>query len=211
MSAFLFIFFSYILGSLPFGLLVTRLTKHIDIREHGSGNTGMTNVLRSVGIWPALVVLILDVGKGFLAVFLALKVYSSPSLEVLSGLAVLAGHNWSIFLKFQGGKGTATGFGVLCGLSPMTSIGVLVVCIPILVVFRYVSLGSIIGAISSFCIMLTLVLFGTTSQLSVPSLIYLLYPCFGAQMILFKHRGNISRLLNGTEPKLGGTAKARTR
>ncbi len=211
MSAFLFILFSYILGSLPFGLLVTRLTKDIDIREHGSGNTGMTNVLRSAGIWPALVVLILDVGKGFLAVFLAINVYSSPSIEVLSGLAVLAGHNWSIFMKFQGGKGTATGFGVLFGLSPLTSIGVLVICIPILVVFRYVSLGSIIGAISSFCIMLILALFGTTPQLSVPSLIYLLYPCFGAQMILFKHRGNISRLLNGTEPKLGGTAKARIR
>ena len=210
MSIFLFILFSYTFGSIPFGLLIARFTKHIDIREYGSGNTGMANVLRSVGIWPALIVLILDVGKGFVAVFLAREIYSSPSLDMLSGLAVLAGHNWSIFLKFRGGKGTATGFGALCALSPLTSLGVLVVCIPVLVVFRYVSLGSIVGAISSICIMASLALFGTIPQFTVPSLIYLLYPCFGAQMILIKHRGNISRLLNGTEPKLGRFTTART-
>ena len=123
----------YLLGSLPFGLLVARLVRGIDVRRYGSGNTGMTNVLRTLGIWPALLVLALDAGKGILAVALAKAIDPTPSLEVAAALSALMGHIWSPFLGFRGGKGVATGIGALCALSPLTGLIVIVVNLPVVV------------------------------------------------------------------------------
>ena len=194
---------SYLLGAVPFGLLVARLVKHVDIRRYGSGNTGMTNVMRVTGVRPALVVLLLDAGKGVLAVMLAKLVSPSPGLEVASAIAVLVGHNWSVFIRFQGGKGTATGIGALCALAPLSGLIVVVVGAPFIVVFRHVSLGAIVGAVTAFVSVVLLALLAPSISLGAPSYIYIVYPAVAAPMLLFRHRDNIARLLRGQERKLG--------
>ncbi|MDA0988387.1 MAG: glycerol-3-phosphate 1-O-acyltransferase PlsY [Chloroflexi bacterium] len=193
----------YLLGAVPFGLLVARLVRRIDVRQYGSGNTGMTNVLRTLGVWPALAVLVLDVGKGILAVVLAKIIDPSPSLEVAVALSVLVGHNWSIFLRFKGGKGSATGIGSFCALSPIAGLIMMAVGLPFIALFRYVSLGSIIGAVTAVVSMFLLALLAPSLPLGVSSLIYVLYPAIGAPIVLFKHRENIFRLMKGREHKLG--------
>ncbi|MEK7777824.1 MAG: glycerol-3-phosphate acyltransferase, partial [Chloroflexota bacterium] len=146
----------YLLGAVPFGLLVARFARHIDVRRYGSGNTGVTNVLRTSGVGPALAVLVLDTGKGVLAVLLARIIDPSPSLEVATALAVLIGHNWSVFLRFHGGKGIAPGMGAFCTLSPLAGLIMMTVGMPFIVIFRYVSLGSIVGAVTAVISMLLL-------------------------------------------------------
>ena len=204
----LLVFICYLLGAVPFGLLVARLVRRIDVRQYGSGNTGASNVLRTTGVWPALVVLVLDAGKGVMAVILANIIDPSPSLEVAAALSVLVGHNWSVFLGFQGGKGVATGIGAFCTLSPLAGLIVLSVGLPFIALFRYVSLGAIIGAVTAVLSMLLLAILAPSLPLGVPSLIYLLYPSIAAPIILFRHRGNIIRLLKGQEPKLGESANS---
>ena len=190
----------YLLGSLPFGLLVARLVRGIDVRRYGSGNTGMTNVLRTLGIWPALLVLALDAGKGILAVA---AIDPTPSLEVAAALSALMGHIWSPFLGFRGGKGIATGIGALCALSPLTGLIVTVVNLPVVVISRYVSLGSILGSVTALPAMLLLAILAPSLSLGAPSFIYLLYPSVATPMVVFKHRDNILRLVRGQERKLG--------
>ena len=193
----------YLLGAVPFGLLVARLTAGVDVRQHGSGNTGVTNVLRTAGRWPAAAVLVLDVGKGVLAVVLARLIWDSPSLDVAAALSALVGHNWSVFLRFHGGKGIATGIGALCALSPLVGLVVLVVGLPIIFASRYVSLGAIVGTVTAVPATAVLATLGPSIPMGVPSLILLLYPSIGAPLVVFKHRENISRLLKGQEHKLG--------
>ena len=197
--------FFYLLGAVPFGLLIARLVRRIDVREYGSGNTGASNVLRAAGVWPALAVLVLDTGKGVLAVVLAKVIDPSPSLEVAAALSVLIGHNWSVFLRFRGGKGSATGIGSFCAMSPLAGLIMLAVGLPFIALFRYVSLGAIIGAVTAVVSTLLLAIFAPSLPLGVPSLTYLLYPSIGAPLILLKHRENIVRLTKGQERKLGET------
>ena len=196
----------YLLGAVPFGLVISRLVRHIDVRQYGSGNTGVTNVLRTVGVWPAMAVLVLDLGKGVLAVMLPRVIDPSPSLEVATSLSVLVGHNWSVFLRFRGGKGSATGIGSFCAMSPLAGLIMMTAGLPFIAFFRYVSLGSIIGAVTAVVSMLLLAFLAPTLPLGVPSLIYVLYPGIGAPIVLFKHRDNIFRLIRGQERKLGESA-----
>ena len=193
----------YLMGAIPFGLLVARLVRHVDVREYGSGNTGASNVLRAAGMWPALAVLVLDTGKGVLAVVLAKVIDQSPSLEVAAALSVLVGHTWSVFLRFRGGKGSATGIGSFCALSPLAGLIMMTVGLPFIALFRYVSLGAIIGAVTAVVSMLLLAILAPSLPLGVPSLTYVLYPAIGAPIVLLKHRDNILRLLRGQERKLG--------
>lgn len=197
----------YLLGAVPFGLLVARLARGIDVREYGSGNTGVTNVLRTVGHWPALAVLVLDVGKGVLVVLLARLIQPSPSLEVAAALSVLVGHNWSVFLRFHGGRGTATGVGALCAISPLAGLIALAVGLPTILVSRYVSLGSIVGAATAVPAIALLATLASSLPLGVPSLTYILYPSIGVPLVIFKHRDNIYRLLKGQERKLGQSVR----
>ena len=195
--------FCYIMGAVPFGLLIARVVRRIDVREYGSGNTGASNVLRAAGVGPALAVLFFDMGKGVLAVVLAKVIDQSPSLEVAAALSVLIGHNWSVFLRFRGGKGSATGIGSFCAMSPLAGLIMLAVGLPLIAIFRYVSLGAIIGAVTAVVSMLLLAILAPTLPLGVPSLTYVLYPGIGAPIVLFKHRENIIRLFKGQERKLG--------
>lgn len=193
------------MGAVPYGLVVAWLFNRVDLREYGSGNIGTTNVLRTSGVWAAAVVLVLDVGKGLLAVTLARTIDHSPSLEVAAAIAVLVGHSWPVFLRFRGGKGVATGIGALWALSPLVGLLVMFVGLPFIAYFRYVSLGSIIGTLTALASMLLLGLLGPSIPFGVPSLAYVIYPLFGAPIILLKHRDNIVSLLRGQERKLGET------
>ncbi|QNI68534.1 glycerol-3-phosphate acyltransferase (GPAT) [Synechococcus sp. BMK-MC-1] len=186
----------YTLGAIPSGHLAGRWLKGIDLRECGSGSTGATNVLRTVGKGPALVVFLIDVGKGALAVLLAKSVGLSDWLEVLAGLAALAGHIWPVWLGFKGGKAVATGFGMFLGLAWPVGLACFGLFMAVISIFRIVSLSSVVAAIG--LPVLLVVSGGSTAYISVLLVASL--------MVLWRHRSNIERLIAGTEPKIGQKA-----
>ena len=193
-----FVPLGYLLGAIPFGYIAGKLFGGVDVRDHGSGSIGMTNVMRTVSPPVAILVLALDMGKAAGAVVLARVIADAPMVETLTGIAVIVGHSWSVFIGFTGGKGTATGWGALFALSPIAGIVASVIGVGLVAITRYVSLGSIVAATLGS---LTLAAIALASD-SVP-LEYALYGAVGAPIILFKHRDNIQRLLNGEERKLG--------
>ena len=188
---------AYLLGSIPWGYIFLQWYRGVDIREYGSGKTGMTNVLRTAGGRVAAAVLLLDLAKGILVVLLAREVLSTTSAEVASGLLALAGHNWPVFLKFRGGRGIATGLGVLSVMAPIPAIIGTLVFLPITLISRYLSLGSIIGVVTASASLLTLALLGMYSTT------YTWYAIIGGALIIWQHRDNIQRLLQGKEHRLG--------
>ncbi len=190
------ILLGYLLGSFPTGYLVGRLNG-IDVRDYGSGKTGGTNVLRTLGWGAMILVAAADAVKGFITVVLAQQVTGSPIVVVLCGLAVIAGHNWPIYIKFKGGSGTGTGFGVLIGIAPLAAL-ILVCCflIPVLIT-RYMSLGSIVAAALAPIVM---ILFAQTGRVPVE---YAFFALIGGCLVLWRHRGNMRRLLDGTERRIG--------
>ena len=189
---------SYVLGSIPWSLLITMAMKGVDIREYGSGNIGTSNVLRSAGGPYATLALLLDTSKGLLAVLLARVIADNAMIEATAGLLALVGHNWPIFLAFKGGKGIATGLGGLLVLEPIVAaIALLSIFVPVTLISRYLSLGSIISVLAAFLCMLTMVAIGQSSAE------YMIYTGVGGTMIWWQHRDNIRRLLQGTERKLG--------
>lgn len=195
----------YFIGSIPFGVILVKLLHKVDLREYGSGNIGMTNVIRTTGIIPGIIVLTLDAGKGVSAVLLAQHFTNSSLLEVGSAIAMLVGHNWSIFLKFKGGKGTATGIGALMAMSPYVGLIVLLISIPVIIVSRYMSLASIVGSSVALFVMCTMYLFDTNIYGNIIPPVYILYPAIGSPIIIFKHKENIIRLIKGNERKIGHT------
>ncbi|NER81369.1 MAG: glycerol-3-phosphate 1-O-acyltransferase PlsY [Leptolyngbya sp. SIO1D8] len=196
---------AYLLGSLPTGYLVTRAAKGIDIREHGSGNTGATNVLRVVGKGAGLAVLIIDLLKGLCAVLLVKAVFTSiyesipdgldalPWWMTAAGLLAIVGHSRSIWLNWTGGKSAATGLGVLLALAWPIGLGTAGVFVAVLGLGRIVSLSSITAALSAVLMMAIL-------QQPLP---YILLGLAGSFYVILRHRTNIQRLLSGTEPRLG--------
>lgn len=188
---------SYLIGSVPFGLIAGKLFKGVDIREYGSGNTGMTNVLRTVGSMAGGLVLVLDMGKAVLAVVIARWWFDSAGFEVAAALAVLFGHNWPVFIGFKGGRGTASGWGGLLILSPISGLVALFVGVPLIAITRYVSLGSIAAATVGA---LVLIVLASTGQ--APP-VYAWFGAIGGVMVVARHRDNIQRLIRGTERKLG--------
>lgn len=203
----------YLLGSIPFGALVGKRVAKVDIREYGSGKTGMTNVLRVAGRKAAALVVILDVLKGALAVVFAGLIIDGGYLEVggygiglltaqsLAALAAIAGHNWSVFLRFKGGRGVATFFGGLIALCPVAAVFGGEVLITGAVLTRFASLGSIAGVIGTYTILLPLTIVnGFPTE-------YLVYTLIGTITIIIMHRDNISRLIAGKERRLGEKAQ----
>jgi glycerol-3-phosphate acyltransferase PlsY len=194
---------SYLLGSIPFGVLVGKM-RGIDIQKIGSGNTGAANVMRSLGWQSATLVFIADALKAALPVIAARLIAGgypgAPWLEVACGLAAIAGHNWSIFLGFKGGKGVSSSFGVLLAIAPLAAAVTLLVFIALVAITRYVSLGSIVGG----CIGgLALVVQVISNQGHIG---YAILALILASMIVIQHKGNLQRLVNGTERKLGQRA-----
>jgi acyl phosphate:glycerol-3-phosphate acyltransferase len=183
---------SYFIGAVPTGLVLVRLLKGADIRQYGSGNIGTVNVLRVAGPATAAAVLLVDILKGLIPVLLAVRWDFSPWIVVLCGVAAIAGHNWSVFLGFGGGKGIATSFGVLVGLSWKAAVGAAVVWILVVAVTRYASLGSLLAVAT---VPFTLWRLGLPRE----------YTFFGLVVALFaiyRHRGNIQRLVSGTELRI---------
>lgn len=182
--------FSYILGSVPFGYLAGKL-KGVDIRSGGSGNIGATNTLRMLGPGFGIGVLILDVLKGVAAGWMGLQLVAEagPWTGVAAGLLAVAGHNWSIFLGFKGGKGVATSFGFALYLMTLPSLVGFSTFLAVVALTRYVSLGSILGAAAVLI----------AALLTAQPLPYLLLAIVAALFILIRHRSNVERLLKGTE------------
>ena len=198
LTALLLLAIGYLLGSMPNGYLAGRWLKGIDLRDCGSGSTGATNVLRNVGKGPALVVFLLDVGKGALAVLLAKSVGLSDWVQVLAGLAALAGHIWPVWLGWKGGKAVATGLGMFLGLAWPVGLACFGLFMAVISIFRIVSLSSVVAAIGLPVLML---LSGSSSAYVVVSLV-------ASLMVLWRHRSNIQRLIAGTEPKIGQKQQA---
>lgn len=192
----------YLLGSFPSGYVVGRL-RGIDVRQWGSGRLGGTNVLRSAGPWAAILAVLGDVAKGVVAVFVARALVGSPSAEVLAGLAAILGHDFSIFLKFSGGRGVATTVGALGALHVPASIILTLLALSVVAISRYASLGSLTIATLIPFVMLYLVLFADKPVW------YLVYGLAAGILITVLHKGNIQRLLAGTERKVGEKGERR--
>lgn len=182
---------AYLLGSIPFGLLLTRMAGLGDVRQIGSGNIGATNVLRTGNKGLAAATLLLDLGKGFLATFLAVQHY--PALAGIVGLGVVLGHCFPVWLKFKGGKGVATTAGVCFGLAWPIGLSYAFVWITLLAVLRISSLGGMCAAVAA-----PIAAWVLGADTLVPWLAVI------AVLVIWLHRANISRLLNGTEPRIGG-------
>jgi glycerol-3-phosphate acyltransferase PlsY len=200
----------YVLGATPTGYWAGKLLQGIDLREHGSKSTGATNVLRTLGKVPALVVLLVDIFKGAAAVWFARWFYTLPAITntvpngvnlqswmdwavTLAGLLAILGHSRSIWINFTGGKSAATGLGVLCAMAWQVGLGTALVFGLVLALFRIVSLSSMAAAIAA------IVLMGIFQQ----PLAYQLMVIAGGLYVIWRHQANIQRLLAGTEPKLG--------
>lgn len=183
----------YLLGSLPFGLWVAKLWAGINIREYGSGNIGVSNVLRTVGLIPAVIVLVLDAGKGLVPVLLAQKHLDSEVMWLVTGICAVLGHSLPIFGKFKGGRGVATACGVLLALSWKVLLVLCLVWFGTLLVSRFISLASILAAIAlpiSFAVF------------AYPVSYIVLGILLGA-FVIWRHRPNIQRLMAGTEYRIG--------
>ncbi|MBK50216.1 MAG: glycerol-3-phosphate 1-O-acyltransferase PlsY [SAR202 cluster bacterium] len=194
---------SYLIGAIPYGLMVGFISRGIDIRKHGSGSTGATNVLRTLGVPLASIVVILDVSKAVIAIFIAsLFLNGEPLIKAIAAIFVILGHIWPITAKFRGGKGVLTGIVGLIILVPLSGILSFVLAILTICVFKIVSLGSIVGTITGVISIILLYQFGQEQHIE-----YLVYVIVGSIIIMFKHTDNIKRLIAKTEPKIGNRAK----
>jgi glycerol-3-phosphate acyltransferase PlsY len=186
---------AYLLGSIPFGYLIVRWQRGIDVRATGSGSIGATNVMRNLGIIGFVITFILDAGKGLLAVLLASKMtMESPTWVAAAAFAAVLGHCFPVWLKFRGGKGVATGVGVFIALAPWQVVLVLAIFAVMVAIWRYISLGSIV-ATAAFPVLVLLI--------KHPPIQVVLGAAGAAVIIIARHHANIVRLFKGTENKVG--------
>lgn len=180
------------MGSMPVGLVVAKV-KGVDLRKVGSGNIGATNVLRALGKVPALITLSGDMFKGFIPVLLSTYILDDPLTHGIVGLFAILGHDFSLFLRFRGGKGVATSIGVILAYAPIVSIITILLWITVVFMTRYSSMGAIVSFI---LFPINIYIFDYTHEKFLISILITL-------LLLFKHRENIGRLLSGKEPKIG--------
>ena len=186
---------AYLLGGLPFGYWFVRLTAGRDIRTMGSGNIGATNVQRSMGTKAGLIVLLLDILKGFVAVWLAARLTDGSAIALAWAVAaVMVGHCYPVFLRFKGGKAVACFVGAFLYLAPLALLVTVLVFLAIVAITRYVSLGSIVGA---------LVFPPALWFTSHPARSILSAAIFASLLVIYRHKGNIARLRAGTESVFG--------
>lgn len=208
MSFLLAALLGYVLGAIPFGLLVGRLTRGIDLREYGSHRTGATNALRTLGLRAAALVFLLDVGKGVAAVVLSrMLLAGDPQVEwaaAVAGFAAIVGHNWSVFIRFTGGRGVATSAGALGAMSPWTILPLAPIVVGIIWRSRYVSLGSVTGGL------LAPVITAVLWALGAATLPAIAYAAASGLLVTVAHADNIARLRAGTERKIGHKEAVKT-
>ena len=192
---------AYLVGSLSWGYMLLRWRLGTDVRQYGSGRTGMANVLRTGGGKMAAVVFALDVGKGVLAVVMAKEATGASGAEVGAALAALVGHNWPVFLGFRGGRGILTALGGLSMMAPVPAVVATVIWAATALGSRYISLGSIIGVVAGAVSLIALVtLAGWYSQT------YMIFAGVATVMLIWQHRDNIQRLMQGKERRIGAPA-----
>ena len=201
---------AYLLGAIPFGLIISQRMANVDIRQHGSGNIGATNVFRTLGTRLGLITALLDLGKAALAVWLGMLIIGNDAFMVaghdihvqfaqcLAAIMVMVGHNWSAYIGFKGGKGVACFLGGLLVINWMVALVGVAAGIIVILATRYVSLGSMLA---SLCVLFAMVVLALLAMV-VP--LYALYGLVAAGLIIYQHRANITRLQAGTELKLGG-------
>ena len=195
----------YLLGAVPFGLVIGRVTRGIDLREFGSHRTGATNALRTLGARWAALVFVLDVAKGVAAVLLARAVFADDPLvewaAAVAGFAAIVGHIWSVFIRFTGGRGVATSAGAMGAMSPWTVVVLAPIVIGVIWRTRYVSLGSITGSL------LAPVLTAALWALDLASVPAIAYALASGLLVTAAHADNIGRLRAGTERRIGQKAE----
>jgi len=192
----LLLILSFVLGSIPFGIIIAKI-KGVDLKKVGSGNIGATNVLRSLGKWPAVLTLLGDILKGALAVTAGKYFGVEPVYEGLIGIFAILGHNFSLFLRFRGGKGVATSLGVLIVYTPKVALLTLIIWLVVVFFTKYSSMGAIV----SFGLLpVNVMLFDPDDKTKL--LIVILISLF----ILIRHKDNIQRLIKGTERRIGQRA-----
>lgn len=183
---------SYLLGSVSPSVFLGRLVKHVDLRRHGSGNPGTTNAFRVLGVKLGIVVLVCDILKGLLPILVCRWLGFGPLASVGAGLAAIVGHNWSIFLRGKGGKGIATTAGVIIGLMPIIS-GIVVLSFAVMILItRYISVGSLFATL----------VFVAATLIGRQPWPYIVCSSCAAVMIFYAHRGNLKRLFKRQEPRL---------
>ena len=209
LASFLIVAMAYLLGSIPVGYLLVRLFRHEDIRSVGSGNIGATNVLRSGGKGLGAATFLLDVLKGAAAVALGawMASFLQPALpfrdaEAIAAVSAVLGHMFPVWLRFRGGKGVATGFGVFLVAAPWAALSAIALFTLVLLITRYVSLASILGA-ASFPVFAWFMVRGEKSALFIAAQIIV------SLLIILKHHQNIGRLLSGTESRFGARTHER--
>lgn len=188
---------SFLLGSIPFGFLICKFSLGVDIRKLGSGNIGTTNVMRIAGPTIGILVLILDTSKGLVPVLLAKAFSFSPIWVVFAGISAILGHIFSPFIGFRGGRGVATGLGVVIGITPLIALFLFLIWGMVVIVFRYVSLASLISAFA-FPLLMT-----STNQ----PLPYLVLSFIISALVIARHKPNLERLFKGQEHKIGRRIK----
>jgi glycerol-3-phosphate acyltransferase PlsY len=198
----------YLMGAIPFALIVSKRMAGIDISKHGSGNLGGTNVLRVLGFKAGALVMALDLAKAFVPVMLAKFIIGDDVLnvagftlnwqwgQVITALMVMVGHSWSVYIKFRGGKGAAAYFGSWFAIWPVAALVGGAILILTVWLSRYMSLGSIISSLGILC------LFAVLTLIDVSPPVYLVYSVVAAALIVYQHRSNISRLQAGTENRM---------
>jgi len=187
----------YLLGSIPTGLLASRLGRGVDLREYGSGRTGFTNSLRVLGLRRSLPVLAGDLAKGLIAALLPLLYTDDPWARAAGGLAAVVGHVWPVFAGFRGGRGVLTGAGALIALDPVAALLIVPPAVAALLLTRYMSVTSIVACLSAA---VAYVLF---AAFDAHSWAYAFAAVTGGALIVVLHKDNIRRLIAGTEPKVG--------
>jgi glycerol-3-phosphate acyltransferase PlsY len=212
---------SYLVGSIPTSIIVSKLTKGIDIRDFGSGNAGGTNVMRVLGWKQGVFVILLDALKGVLAVIVIARLHYGTMpftnetpfddftlIQIIAGIAAVIGHVWTVFAGFRGGKGIATALGMLLMITTVDMLVAVGVFIVVVFVSRYVSLGSIIGAIA---VPLTLIIRENVFDVNIPNYSTLLpFIILVSLIVIFTHRKNVVRLINGNEHKLSFSKKKKS-
>jgi acyl phosphate:glycerol-3-phosphate acyltransferase len=199
----------YLLGAIPFGVIIGKLVRGIDVREYGSGSMGMTNVMRTVGAKAGLIVLILDLLKGCGAVALAWAIfYSEPDSTVYwgqmaGGAAAVIGHSWPVYIGFRGGRGISTAFGAIMVIAWPIGLICLATFLLLVIVFRYISLGSIIAA---FALVVAMAIFYMYNR---EPFAYLAFALVVAPVVILRHHANIKRLISKTESKIGQRVKVK--
>lgn len=183
---------AYLIGSIPNGLIIGKWIYGVDIRQSGSKNIGATNAYRVLGAWPAFWVFLTDALKGVAGVLIGSYISGDPIDLIVGGLAAIIGHNWPVFLGFKGGRGVATGLGVIAVLSPMVTVIVFLIWVAIVYITRYVSVASVVAAMT---VPIFMRVFGDNYET-------LIFGILAAFFVIIRHKANLERLFRGEEPKI---------